>query len=153
MASPALATTDDLEARGVDTSDAARAQAALDDASNWIHEATNSVWIADDGSLVDTIPSVALTICCAVARRILTNPDGITSESLGPFSQGQSHASSDVYLTKAETRILRRAAGVGVGAITLESPYPLRVSNSDIYVPWVDQESEQFPMGPFPTET
>ena len=149
----ALAELDDLEARMGTVSDPPRAQAAIDDASNWIHEATNNAWIADDGTLVDTIPSVALTVCCAVARRILTNPDGITSESLGPFSQGQSNASSDVYLTKAETRILRRAAGVGIGSITLESPYPLRVSNSDIYVPWVDSESEQFPMGPFPTQT
>jgi hypothetical protein len=149
----ALAELDDLEARMGSLADTPRAQAAIDDASNWIHEATNSVWIADDGTLVATIPSVALTICCAVARRILTNPDGITSESLGPFSQGQSYASSDVYLTKAETRILRRAAGVGIGSITLESPYPLRAATSEIYVPWVDQDSEQFPMGPFPTET
>lgn len=149
----ALAELSDLEARMGTVVDASRAQAAIDDASNWIHEATNSVWLDDAGELVDTIPSVALTVCCAVARRILTNPDGITSESLGPFSQGQSYASSDVYLTKAETRILRRAAGVGIGAITLESPYPLRAATSEIYVPWVDSTSEQFPMGPFPTQT
>lgn len=149
----ALAEFDDLEARMGTLSDAPRAQAAIDDASNWIHEATNGVWIDDSGELVASIPSIAVTVCCSVARRILTNPDGITSESLGPFSQGQTNASSDVYLTKAETRILRRAAGIGVGAITLESPYPLRAATSEIYVPWVDQTSEQFPMGPFPTET
>ncbi len=147
----ALALGSDLTARMGDGLDSARAQAAIEDASNLIHEATANVWIDDDGALVDTIPGIAVTICCSVARRILTNPDGFTSESVGPFAQAMSNASSDVYLTKAEQRILRRAAGIGFGSITLESPFPLRQSTSDVYVDWVDGDSEQFPMGPFPS--
>jgi hypothetical protein len=148
----ALATVPDLEARMGAVSDAARARAVLQDASNLIHAETNNAWVSD-GALIDDVPGIALTVCCAVARRVIENPSGVTSEALGPFSQSIASSSNDVYLTKAEKRTLRRAAGLGAGVLELESPYPLRQSTTDVYVPWVDADSEQFPMGPFPIST
>jgi hypothetical protein len=149
----ALASLDDLEARMGTVADEARALAAIDDASNLIHTVTNSAWL-DDGALIESVPSIAVTICCSVARRVLENPAGITSETLGPFSQSVSNSTADVYLTTSEQRLLRRATGgSAVGSVTLESPYPLRGADSDVYVPWVDETSEAFPMGPFPAST
>lgn len=125
MASPAFATLSDLSARGVDTSDASRAQAAIEDVSNLIHHYTNSAWIDDDtGELVATVPGIAKTICCNAVQRTLRNPLGLTqqNESAGPFSQGFQFAdsSADAYLRGNEIEQLRSAAGVGNGLAVME---------------------------------
>lgn len=133
MAGTALAATSDIELR-MGSVDASRAQAAIDDASALIHAETRGVWV-DGGELVDDVPAVALTICCKIVQRVLTNPDEVTSETLGPFSQTRSGASADVYLTRSERRVLRRAAGINVGSVTLESPYETPLDRGTLYAP------------------
>lgn len=126
MADVALAALTDLSARGVNVSDASRAQAAIEDVSNLIHHYTVNAWIdADTGELVDSIPGVVRTICCNAAQRVLRNPLGVTqqSESAGPFSQGVQFAdsSSDAYLRAHEITQLRTAAGVSGGLAVIET--------------------------------
>lgn len=142
MASPALATTTDLSTRGVDVSDPARAQAAIDDASARIHSATNFVWIdAETGELVANVPHIALTICCSAARRALANPLGVTqqSEGIGSYNVAQTfgNASPDVYLTRSEIVDLRKAAGISSGAFTV-NPTPAESVARDLESAWVN---------------
>lgn len=126
MGAPALASLSDLSARGVDTSDASRAQAAIEDVSNLIHHYTNSAWVDDDtGELVATVPGIAKTICCNAVQRMLRNPLGLTqqNESAGPFSQGFQFAdsSADAYLRRNEIDQLRRAAGAPSGLSSIQT--------------------------------
>lgn len=111
MALPAFASIEDLEARMGPMSDPARAQAALDDASALIRAEAGETWVDDDGTLAADVPGVLLTICCKAARRSLANPDGVTSESIEDYSVSFGNTSPDVYLTKAERAMVRRAAG------------------------------------------
>lgn len=151
MASLALASIPDLEARMGQNVDTARAQAAIDDASSLIHLATNNVWIVD-GALVAGIPGVALTVCCAAARRILDNPDLVTAEQIGHANFTYADSSNEAFLKKAELTAVRKAAGISlIGTITLESPYPTRYELTDLYVS-VEGTDEMLPFGPFPTE-
>ncbi len=147
MSVPALAELEDLEARMGPLSDPSRAQAALDDASALIRSEADVDWLDDDGVL-EAVPPVIVMICCKAAQRALTNPGGVSQESLGSFSQQYANASPDVYLTRAERRLVRRETGSQViGTIQLESPYQNHVS--DIYVPVVGG-GEDVPMGPWP---
>lgn len=129
MALPALATLSDLSARGVDVSDASRAQAALDDASALMRAEVDPVtWVdGDTGELEDDRPDLLVGICCKVVQRSLENPYGVSSESVGEWQASYANASPDLYLTRAEKRLLRRAAGMGgvLGSVGLESPHPL----------------------------
>ncbi len=118
MTLPAFAEIADLEARMGPAGDATRAQAALDDASSAIRDAAGKTWVDAEGALAlpddpaSTVADTLTRVCCAVARRILENPDGASTESVGAFSHSFSNSSNDVYLTSAERRAVRRAAGV-----------------------------------------
>lgn len=153
MAGLALASFDDLTARMGEGVDSTRARVALTDASNLIHAETNNVWISD-GVLVADIPGIVLTICCKIAERVLSNPNGLTGETMGPFAEQYANSSNDVYLTRNERRLLQRAAtggGSSIGSITLESPYPMRPALTDVYTVFDNPDTEYFPMGPFPS--
>jgi hypothetical protein len=130
---PAFATVDDLEARGVDVTNEERAQAALDDASALIRLEVGASWTTTDedpvaidfGDMVDYLQDAVVAVCVAVARRVLENPDGATSMSLGDASLTLANASNDVYLTSRERATLRRAAGrSALGSVDLEIGTP-----------------------------
>ena len=113
MVLPALATTDDLDARtpgGLDASDLTRASAALDDASAMVRSVAGKTWTTD-GVLDDDVPHIAKVVTCTVARRIISNPEGLSQESIGSYSYSIGNSSSDVYLTRAERVAIRSAAG------------------------------------------
>src|ERR1041384_3753744 len=126
MAVPALASIADFEARlpgSLADSDMARAWAALDDASAWIRAEAGEDWL-DDDNVLESVPGAIVAICVAVARMVFDNPGGATPESVDGYSYNRANASSDVFLTASERRMIRRALGrSGLGAITLETPY------------------------------
>lgn len=127
MALPALATLSDLSARGVDVSDASRAQAALEDVSALIRvETAPEDWIDADGDL-ETVPDAVLGICCRVVSRLLAHGDTdvLASESVESWSATYRDTSSDLLITPGERKALRRVAGVqsGLGSIRLRSPW------------------------------
>lgn len=155
MTLPAFASIDDLEARGVDVTDPVRAQAALDDASALIRIEANTSWVAagavDFGDLADYLQDAIVTVCVSAARRVLENPEGATAMSLGDASLTLANASTDVYLTAAERRVIRRASGRGgIGSVRLEGEGVPNLSGAvfdgewahDQYggdiIPWVD---------------
>lgn len=57
------------------------------------------------------VPDVIQTICMSAAKRAFLNPDGVNSLSLDGNAATFSTGSPDVYLTAAEKRAVRRAAG------------------------------------------
>ena len=126
MSTPTLASLQQLEARfpgGLPEDDVERALAALDDASAWIRVEAGEDWLDDDG-LLETVPAAIVSVCCAVARRIVDNPAGIMQRSIAGYSEGLTNASTDVYLTKQEKAIIRKVTGAGgLVIVTLESPY------------------------------
>lgn len=133
MGLPAFASFEDLSARipgGISSSDVARAQAALDDASSEIRAVAGEAWTTTNESdqVVLDLPAepdwaadAIRRICCAVARRAYENPDGISQESLGSYSASMSNASADIYLTSAEKRTIARIVGGTSGLYTIST--------------------------------
>jgi hypothetical protein len=127
MSTPTLADIWQLQQRipgGIAEDDLARALAALEDASAWIRAEAGEDWLDDDGAL-ETVPGAVVSVCCSVARRILDNPDGLLQESVAQYSYSRTNATTDVYLTKQEKAIIRKAAGNGGGlmSVPFEGPY------------------------------
>lgn len=122
----ALVDTSELTARlgrSLDGTETTRAANVLEDASRLVLNVGDSTWTDDD------VPDVVATVVLQVARRAFENPDGVTQKSVGDASVSYGGArqggSTDgaLYLTKEERRIVRKAAGVDLTAVTLESPY------------------------------
>jgi hypothetical protein len=144
---PALASLADFEARlgrTLQEADRARALAVLEDASAWVRAEAGQDWIDDDGAL-ETVPAAVKSVCLSVSRRVFDNPEGHMQESIDGYSYGRTNASTDLFLTRQEQRLLRRALGQGgLSSIELESPwYEDTVVYATIYgqpdadpVPW-----------------
>lgn len=148
MSEPTLATIPELSARTGEISDLSRALALLADASALIRAEANYTWIDADGDL-EEVPALIVMVCCKVVERVLSNPEGLSGEAIGGYSAQFSNASSDVYLTKQERRLVRKAAGTTpIGTIELESPYK-KYDTADIYM-GVDNGGDDLPMGPWP---
>ncbi len=152
MSLPALAELADLAARipgGIEEDDEPRAQAALDDASALIRAEAGDDWVTDgDPPALDTdnLPDVAVTVCLAAARRAFVNPDGVTQESLDGYSTSYRNDSADVYLTKAERRLISQAGGrTGIGVM------PTTRTSTAPDVPYVHLDTE-YTDGATPTE-
>lgn len=126
---PAFVDVETLAARipgGIDVDDEARAQAALDDASTLVRAAAGIDWVDEHGQLVADVPDVVATVTAAAARRAFVNPEGLAQETVAGYGASYSSASGDVYLTKTERKLIRRAAGIASsGSITLASPYEM----------------------------
>lgn len=128
----AFATVSDLEARWrpLSPDESNRAQALLDDAAAVIRaecaDVDSRLVAVPPAILPELDPAVPLMVSCSMVKRaMLSGADvaGVTStqQTAGPFSQSLSFAnpSGDLYLTKAERRILgcggQRAGSVPMG--------------------------------------
>lgn len=150
MTLPALATVADLEARlGAQVDNVEQASALLDDASGLIRLEVDPVtWVDEDGSL-EAVPQVVVTICCKAVKRALANRDGLMqrSETIGSYTSAEMfHGTqpSDVYLTAAEKRLVRRAAGRKTVGTLLVSRETRRIRDEYLEV---TGESEPFHVG------
>lgn len=141
MAVPALIDIDGLEARGADVSNVPRALAAIDDASALVHDATDNRWITTDGEVDPTTPSVVFTITYKVARRAISNNDGIASEQLGPYQTTYRDTEGAAYLTADERAMLAGTTGTsssGLSSVRLEAPWPVFTRCADL-----DEEDDE----------
>lgn len=101
MSAP-LATPDDLATfLGIDSIDYARAALILQFAQSKCER------------VVSPIPADAIDIVVAVAARGFSNPEGVLSETVGPYTVQRGAA--NLYLTRQERADLRRLAGLGGG--------------------------------------
>jgi hypothetical protein len=127
MSLPALATSTDLRALIGDVDDEGRARALLDFASALIRTEAGVDWVDEDDEL-DGVPDIVRFVCCKVVERVLSNPTGLQAESVVNYRAEYGNASSDLYLTKQERRLVRKAAGklavaaVGTTRNELETP-------------------------------
>lgn len=115
MVLPAFATTAELALRlpgGLDAEDEARAEAALADASALVRAEAGKTWV-DDSNALSGVPDAITAVTIAAARRALTNPDGVASETIPDYSRtfASTSLSADIYLTRGERRVVQRAAG------------------------------------------
>jgi hypothetical protein len=126
---PPLASPEDLEARlGVTLAgaDLSRAAAALDDASALIRQEAGEDWVDEAQEELLGVPDVVTAICLAAASRAFRNPDGATQTSVGDASVSFSRVGGGaaVYLTEAEQRAVRKAAGrSSAGSVEIVSPW------------------------------
>ena len=110
---------------GVQTSDEDRATARLQDASALVRS------VAGDGSddwseSGGNVPDVIQLIVIQVALRAFIKPESLASESTIVFTGSFSSVPSAVFLTKAEAREVKRAAGVTGGDL-----WVLRTTRAD----------------------
>jgi hypothetical protein len=104
-----LATLPDLEIRLgqtlVSAPEAARAEAALTDASSIIRAEANRQWD------VDPVPDAIKALALRVARRLFLNPDGFAQETTGPMTYRVPDDAAGGMLTDPERRLMRAAIG------------------------------------------
>jgi hypothetical protein len=115
----ALITLDELLARpGFAGVDEGEAEAVLEDASALVAEIAKPVVL--DAA---TLPPAIVPVLVAMVRRGLSNPLGRSGETLGDYTwQG----GTDLYATRREQAIIRRAAGaLGAANVVLDSDLPL----------------------------
>lgn len=85
---------------------------------------------------VDPLPGTASAVVLSVAARAYSNPQGITAETVGPYTVQRPQSASGLYLTKAERRSLKLLAGRG-GAFAVD-PTPASASVPPPRPPWWD---------------
>ena len=114
----------DLDNRQVEYADTAQAQAAIDDASAVARACVSPV--LDQVEAADTnnpVPAVVTTVVVGMVRRLLTNPLGHQSETLGDFSfAAGSNAVATLLPTAREKKLLRRAAVAYAKANAMDVP-------------------------------
>jgi len=127
---PPLASLQEFSARlgytpeGVE---AERAEALLDEASELIRDEAGEDWVDSDSGL-GLVPRRVVKICLAVAYRAFVNPEALTQRGIGDsnksYDRTRREGGEAVYLTEAERKAIRRAAGASTfTAVTLTSPY------------------------------
>lgn len=100
-----LASVDDLEVlmqRTFSGSDFDQAEMIISSVSAWARAVSGQSWPEITG-----VPSDVKYVVLAATRRVLRNPDGVTSESMGPFSKTYDKPPAN-FFTPAELSILKR---------------------------------------------
>lgn len=119
---PALASADDLVrrlSREFNDVELERAEAVLEDVSEFVREESRRDWLKRDADAViiepyvNDAPRIVRTIALRVAERAIRNPEGLSSESTGDYSYQRNGATGEggIYLTERELKILLRAGG------------------------------------------
>jgi hypothetical protein len=133
-----------------------RAQAALEDASALVRTEAGKSFTDEAHAVLDAgIPDIIVSIVLAAAYRAFRNPEGTSQSSIGDVSVSFAREGSAgaVFLTKAEQRAIRKAAGRNTfGTIVMASPYMVNVTDVNHLVPGSDPGSDPVPLGPFPWE-
>lgn len=120
MALISLLQLTDRLGRTLDATQETQAEAFIDDASALVLQIAN---LDTDWTDAD-VPAAVIPVVVNMVRRAVENPRGLTSEQIGNYqwqASSGSSASSAIYATTQERRIIRRAAGhLSVGTVALE---------------------------------
>lgn len=115
-----LIAVSDLDARQVEYVDAAQAQAAIDDASAVARACVSPVL---DDVETPNAPALVKAVVVGMVRRVLTNPRGLQSETLGDYTYAAgTNAVATMYPTVREKKLLRQAAAAYAIANALDVP-------------------------------
>lgn len=110
----------DLDARQVEYVDSAQAQAAIDDASAVARACVEPVF-----DLVEEpdAPASVVAVVVGMVRRVLTNPRGLSQESLGDYAyMAGSNSVATLLPTRREKNLLRKAAATYALANSMDVP-------------------------------
>lgn len=100
-----LASVDDLEVlmkRAFSGADLDQAEMVLSAVSAWARAVSGQSW-----PVTSDVPSDVKYVVLSASRRTLRNPDGVTAESMGPFSKSYDKPPA-AFFTPAELSILKR---------------------------------------------
>lgn len=114
-------------ARALTGAEAARAEARIVDVSGEVYNLVGEDAFHDSGGGLD-VPDVVVAVVCDAVIRLVENPRGLTGETIGDYNWQANHARGGglLYLTAAERRTVRRAAGLAaVGTIALQGDLPV----------------------------
>lgn len=115
-----LISVSDLDARQVEYVDSTQAQAAIDDASAVARACVEPV--LDDVAAPDT-PGAVVAVVVNMVRRVLTNPRGLSQETLGDYSYAAgSNSVATLLPTTREKKLLRKAAAAYATAQAMDVP-------------------------------
>jgi hypothetical protein len=122
--------------------EAERAEDLLDDASELIRDVAGMTWLVANTNALDAVPRRVARICVSAALRAFENPFALSQRTIGDSSKAYDRAGREggeaVYLTEAEEKAVRKAAGGGsFVAVTLTSPY-----SADYVDPWAAVTAE-----------
>ena len=99
------------------TPDEGRAWAALADASALVRAEVPAALLGPP------VPPLVVAVVCQAAARVVRNPEGYSSETVGEYSyRYDTDGGGGVYLTDAEVKLLRRFAG-RAGLQSTRTPY------------------------------
>ena len=120
----------------VPAADEERVAVLLEDACAIAADIIGSTYADGSGS---EVPGAIVVTVCAAVRRAFENPTGLQGETIGDYTWRvgytgtRSSASSGVYFTPAEARIMRRAAGrSAVGSVELRGMLPNSVDDAQL---------------------
>ena len=100
-----LASVDDLQVlmgRTFSGADLDQAEMVVSSVSAWARSIAGPSW-----PVASEVPSDVKYVVLAASRRTLRNPDGVTAESMGPFSKSYDRPPA-AFFTPAELSILKR---------------------------------------------
>jgi hypothetical protein len=105
-----------------------RAEALLIDASELIRDEADENWVNGAETALEGVPRRVEKICLAVAYRAFVNPEALTQKSIGDsnksYDRARVHGGEAVYLTEAEAKAVRKAAGSSsFVSVTMVSPW------------------------------
>ena len=134
----------DLDARQIKYVDAAQADAAIADASAHVRDCVSPVFdFVHRGGSPD-VPASVVSIVCQMVRRVLTNPTGLTMETLGDYTYQANVNTATLMPTAREKRALRRAAALfateysiafpawGSGSVPMQADLPPGYYGEDV---------------------
>lgn len=137
---PAFATIDDYTDRFGESADESRTQAALDDASTRIRSTVGDALVNEAGTEIEFPDSAKawaadtfMAVCCQIAQRRLSNPEGVTAETITGYSYSLTNASADAYVRKGEKADLLAALGRSTaGAWSIDTVGCLVANHSEV---------------------
>lgn len=127
----AAVTPDDLSVYLGTSVEPDRAQMLIDDVKAQALALVTVGTVPDTGATWDNLPTGAEAIVRAAVARLYTNPTGVSSEGVGPFTYTRPAPSGSLLSTR-ERKALKRLAG-RAGAFSVD-PTPADVG-ADLY-PW-----------------
>ena len=142
MALPTFATLDDLEAR-VDVDDTSQAEAVIANVSATIRAVTGRSFL-DEGDPPAVIDNAAMAevlriVDVEAAARVVQNPDGVTTDTLGPDTKTYADPGpARIFLTKLEREMLDQAVALAYPAKPVAGLGVIRTTRGHIETRSVD---------------
>lgn len=136
MTYPPLATVPELAIRVQETidEDDPRALYFLQSASATVRAYVGLNWVDETGDELEGVPDIAHDITIECAARVWLNPEGLTQETAGPFTDRRPELYADsFFLTGTEKSKLGSLRSSGLGGF-----WTVQQTKGDNYMPYIE---------------